>query len=303
MRFKSTIYAVSTLGVLILLTGCPEPVPQVVERPSNHIPIRVYAVLKPGDVFGGRDNEGCRWSVEEILAAVDALDRVDHHFGVEFDFDGIIYPINDIQITRPWQQNQFQMRVIEENIVNENNVSEPANWDLDAINIYFIGAVIPNGNNLPPGFTVDPEGSPPHDIEELPPTGRPYIVINDGGRTEPFGFADCETPEDVVFARVLPHEMGHFLLKRRLYPVVFLLRSFDPEEHYPSQWERHLLNDGTWGACGTGTLPDCPDPEDDCRPGFSFLKLWTSDVKEAQCRATNGTWNQEDPSCVRGIEW
>ncbi|HUU82903.1 MAG TPA: hypothetical protein VM243_05300 [Phycisphaerae bacterium] len=261
-RKLKAIICLSCSAALVVGAAC-----SLLRKPTlpqtGTVSVRAWIVVAPGESVGTRDNDGCRMTMAEVSAFLNALRSHARMFGGNVCFDPIeVATVQDFGLFLHGRLEPFS--------AFRDNVLLPY-WMADRLNIYFTGAVqSPPPIGLPQAFTEDPSQSPPF--------GHPYILLNDGGDTLGTGFHQYRTPSELKSYHVLEHEVAHYLLRRSGAP------GYDVEEHVPIGsanilWERIRLP------------PEVPTP--DILP----LLLPSAEQGETWCRVWNGVWNLPSPEC------
>lgn len=140
-----------------------------------------------------------------------------------------------------------------------NNLQIAGLYQEDAINVYFCGNYGSTFQDAAFGWNVDPRGAQ----DSLPPYIIGFVVINDTGFNEGFGY-------NYPFNRLTAeHEIAHHLLRRAGFPP------YDDGEHVPGATGlQHLLSTGFMvGADGRRPI------------------LFAQDRVEINNRCLTGGWN------------
>ena len=151
--------------------------------PGTTIPLRVWVVLGPTEDIGDRGNNGCRLTQAEITERVHHLQEHASLFGpnVAFQWSGTV--------TIALHDRLFYLRNIHWSFFHAEVV--PNYWQSGALNIYFAGNYLSGSDpSVDYGMTVDPL-----EAQSLWPN-RPWIVIDDAGWTEPYGFPPGHSPPE-----------------------------------------------------------------------------------------------------------
>lgn len=276
------------LFILPLIYSCGGDKPSLQQPPviaaAASIPIRVIAVLGPGETLGNPTNYGCRLSDDQIKEYIDELNtysatnmallsdgkplrlafqnRLTGGQFVKWEIAHLVtlqdQCLDELPFTGTgicgYDPRIYDILDFTANVI----LTGDTGYDVTAINIYFAGNVVVPGSQ-PAGHTLDPKGA-----QSLPAgLERPAIVIND------LGFDTASQPGMIIKSRItLEHEICHYLLRRDNTP------GYDDKEHTTDTTAQNIMR-------GLGTLIN------DVRPKYIPKSL----RKEIGLRVQLGNWN------------
>lgn len=200
---RRSVIVLALCGLFTLVTGCSSSRDPVMPG-TDQIPLKVWVVLGPQESIGGSGNKGSRLSESEIQAFVDQLNsNADALFGPNVTF---VWDPSNPTIARDNSLLPFQARERTFNEFIDNVIFDQDAWEVDHLNIYFVGNVqlVPNATNL--AGTEDPYDANQDDVS-------PFILVNDGGFNQGIGFQT--QPQQVRDWHILEHEMTHYLARFR----------------------------------------------------------------------------------------